>query len=332
MSSDPYNPFSGVESPIASRTEDYSPVPAWLLQIGSKVTVDIFIRHQTNFILFLKKGSTWTESEVENLHQAGIQQVYCGSDYARALMANAQTALDRIMSDPSKTVDDKASFVYQSVLSAWETAFRNPSSVKELKLAVGFIGDTADFVVKERAAFGKLFDSSELQMTEQNHGLHCVLYAVKLARHLGYTSRNELQELAIAALFHDIGKSKIPVHILEKPGPLSDPEWEEIKKHPRYGSEIASKFPGLINERVRRIILQHHERPDGSGYPQGLFADDIDMFARILHIADTFDSMTAERNYCIRKQPMVAMQELLENERNASERRLLIAFIEMMKA
>lgn len=104
-----------------------------------------------------------------------------------------------------------------------------------------------------------------------------------------------IEDLGIAGLLHDIGKTQIPKFILDKPGKLTPEEYNEIKKHPIYSYRLAQKLN--LSDHILKGILMHHERYDGSGYPTGAKGDQIDFFARILAIADVFEAMTATRAY-----------------------------------
>lgn len=108
-------------------------------------------------------------------------------------------------------------------------------------------------------------------------------------------SREELTNLEYASLLHDIGKIGIPDVILNKKGKLTKEEYEIIKKHPEIGYEIINKVGFL--KRSAQILLQHHERIDGNGYPKGLKGRDIEKLAKIIAVADSFDAMTSERTY-----------------------------------
>ena len=115
-----------------------------------------------------------------------------------------------------------------------------------------------------------------------------------LARALGMTE-NEIQGVKTAALLHDIGKLAVPEHILSKPGPLTPEEFQKIRAHPKVGADIVSSVP--FPYPVAPLILSHHERWDGKGYPAGLKGEEIPLGARILSVVDYFDALMAERPY-----------------------------------
>ena len=130
--------------------------------------------------------------------------------------------------------------------------------------------------------------------TAQSHIRRVQVYAAGLARALGM-AETEIQGVKTAALLHDIGKLAVPEHILSKPGPLTQEEFQKIRIHPQVGAEIISGVP--FPYPVAPLILSHHERWDGKGYPAGLKADEIPLGARILSVVDYFDALMSERPY-----------------------------------
>ena len=104
-----------------------------------------------------------------------------------------------------------------------------------------------------------------------------------------------LRRLAVAGLLHDIGKLQIPADILRKPGPLTDEEYRTIQTHPQAGADLLAHL-GSFDEEIP-IVLAHHERLDGHGYPHGLTGEQIPLEARILSICDVFDALTKARPY-----------------------------------
>jgi len=120
------------------------------------------------------------------------------------------------------------------------------------------------------------------------------LYSAKLAKELG-VAEHELKTIAMGAWLHDIGKLAIPDAILLKPGALTEEEWIIMRSHAQLGFELVKRIPFLAD--AAGIILTHHERCDGSGYPQGLKTADISLGARIFAVADTVDAMTSDRPY-----------------------------------
>jgi putative nucleotidyltransferase with HDIG domain len=126
------------------------------------------------------------------------------------------------------------------------------------------------------------------------HSSATMFHAVAVARDLGL-DEEEVAAVQLGALFHDIGKIGIPESILRKPERLTEAEWAEMRLHPTVGANLLAHVPTL--EKVRPVVLSHHERWDGSGYPNGLRGDQIPMAAQIIAVADSYEAMTSTRPY-----------------------------------
>jgi hypothetical protein len=131
--------------------------------------------------------------------------------------------------------------------------------------------------------------------------------AVGLARKLGYRDE-ELEAIEIGALLHDIGKIGVPGHVLRKNGPLTDDEWELVKKHPLISDYILSELD--LHPFVRQCARSSHERIDGAGYPEGLSGDKIPLPARIVFVADALDALTSTRPYRPARPMLAALAEI----------------------
>ena len=159
------------------------------------------------------------------------------------------------------------------------------------------------------------------------HSDRVFMLVKRMALKLGYHS-NALFNINKAARFHDVGKIFIPDEVLNKPKALDPDEYDIIKKHVTLcESMILEKY----NEEIYEIIVQHHERLDGSGYPRGLKADEISEPAKILAICDSYDAMTTDRVYKEGKSKAVAIQELIMLSGQYYDPELVAVFIEMIK-
>lgn len=134
--------------------------------------------------------------------------------------------------------------------------------------------------------------------------------ALKLFDEFKY-SKDDREVLASAALVHDVGKVGIPDSILLKPGPLTNAEYDEVKKHPEIGADILS--PSVSDNRIIDVVHHHHERHDGKGFPDGLKGDEIPEFTKIIIISDALSAMFSERPYREKRNRKYILKELDEN-------------------
>src|SRR5499427_5611408 len=154
------------------------------------------------------------------------------------------------------------------------------------------VRQTSDLHLATIEALARAIDAKD--QNTQTHIRRVQMYAAGMAKAIGL-SPTAIQGVKTAALLHDIGKLAVPEHILSKPGPLTQEEFQKIRIHPEVGAEIIAAVP--FPYPVAPIILSHHERWDGKGYPQGIKGEDIPIGARILTIVDYFDAVTTERPY-----------------------------------
>jgi diguanylate cyclase (GGDEF)-like protein/putative nucleotidyltransferase with HDIG domain len=141
----------------------------------------------------------------------------------------------------------------------------------------------------------------------QGHSQKVAAYAVLIAEAIGLESA-QIEQIRLGAMLHDVGKVGILESILSKSGPLNPDEWETMKRHVEYGAKLLEPLRGT--EEIRKMVAHHHEFFDGSGYPDGLAGNRIPLGARIISIADAYDTITSERTYKKATAPEEAMVEL----------------------
>ncbi len=162
----------------------------------------------------------------------------------------------------------------------------------------------------------------------RGHSDRVSYYSVMIGKQLGL-SEEDLDTLKQGALFHDVGKIGIPDAILQKPGKLTDDEYDDIKNHPSIGAKILG--PAKIFEPLIPMVLHHHERYDGRGYPGGLKGEEIPYFARIVCVADSFDAMTSDRAYRPRFTVVKALEEMESCKGTQFDPEMVDAFMIAMK-
>ncbi len=156
------------------------------------------------------------------------------------------------------------------------------------------------------------------------HSYRVSLYSAKIAKELG-ASEHELKTIVMGAWLHDIGKLGIPDAVLLKPGALTEQEWTIMRSHPQVGFDLIKHIRFLAD--AAEIILTHHERYDGSGYPRGLETADIPIGARIFAVADTLDAMTSDRPYRSALSFEEAHDEIRRGSGNCYDSRVVDVFL-----
>ncbi len=193
-----------------------------------------------------------------------------------------------------------------------ESQFADADKKKIYEMAVRSILKTLD--LKDNYTYG--------------HSLRVAQNCLILADFMGM-DEEEMYDLELSALFHDIGKIGIPDRVLSKPHRLTEDEFEIMKRHPELSYEILKDFEGF--ERIAINARHHHERYDGRGYPDKLSGSDIPLFSRIILIADTFDAITSSRVYSEGKDISIAYDEILSNAGTQFDPVLAKNFVAAMK-
>lgn len=158
----------------------------------------------------------------------------------------------------------------------------------------------------------------------KGHSARVVEYSMLIGEGLEL-AKEGLKDLEVSAILHDVGKIGIPDRILSKPVRLTDVEFDYMKKHVQFGAEIIEPIGKL--KRLTPNVLHHHERYDGKGYPDGLAAKRIPLFARVIAVADSFDAMTSDRPYRPRLSAEVAIGELRKNAGTQFDPKLVRIFV-----
>lgn len=211
---------------------------------------------------------------------------------------------------------------------------------QRLPLAMMFAEQAAQAIQREGLALTEEESAVEIVLAlakaqesrDFSTGSHCrrvTRMAEQVALRMGCTFR-EIQDVRRAALLHDIGKIGIPDQILHKPGPLTEREWAIMRQHPEIGARILRLVHGLSE--VAKLVLAHHERYDGSGYPYGLSGDSIPLGARILAVVDAFGAMTTDRVY----RPALSFRDALAELKRCAgtdfDPKVVDVFLELMNA
>jgi HD-GYP domain-containing protein (c-di-GMP phosphodiesterase class II) len=181
-------------------------------------------------------------------------------------------------------------------------------------------------ILNDDNVFMKLTGIRDIDNYTYLHSVDVCIYSVIAGKSMNL-SEDEIRQLGLGSILHDIGKCKIPLSILNKPARLTKSEYEVIKRHTDYGYEIVSKTPG-VNPTVANIALLHHEHWDGTGYPTGKAGNKIDILSRIVAVADVYDALTANRVYRKRFMPHEAAEYIMANSAQHFDPEILKVFLE----
>lgn len=171
--------------------------------------------------------------------------------------------------------------------------------------AFGYMEDTHNIVKV-------LNEEKEFDEYTYTHSINVGIYSMLIGRWMKL-GQDEIRNLMIAGLLHDVGKTKIPYNVLNKTGKLTEKEFELLKNHPEFGYDILLEQRAL-SEDICQAVLLHHERIDGSGYPYHIRGDEIGLYAKIVAIADVYDAITTNRVYKSKRTPFEAFKIFMTEE------------------
>ncbi len=244
-------------------------VPADSLVSGMIMAKDIISSNSDAFML--KKGVALNDKAIEYIKTQGYMGVYI-SDLMSADV------------EPEDIVDQQT---IRKGLEAVES--ENVGSIINISAEI-----VAQITSKQDVSVD-LFDLRSFDDYTFHHSVNVGVFAVAVGRKMGL-KEEDLNLLSIAGICHDLGKSKVGWDIINKPGKLTDEEFQTIKSHPRFSFEILSENP-QVPSIVKQAVLMHHENENGSGYPLGREGKDIPLFAKIIHAVDVYDALTCKRAY-----------------------------------
>ncbi|MDD5168252.1 MAG: DUF3391 domain-containing protein [Syntrophales bacterium] len=242
-----------------------------------------------------------TKSEIFPAHESPAQEdAIAKMDAVKLDMQTVPGELLESIHDDHLTPEKKADLVQQHSITMMKNLLEQPSAanIQDVKNATT---ELVDLILRDDETTFFLINITDHDYNTYTHSVNVGVMAIALAKTIFRRSDNhDLHALGAGFFLHDLGKVRIDLNIINKPGKLNDDEMKEMKRHPFLGFSLLQEAKQMTRE-LKLIVLQHHEKLNGDGYPYGLRGDDIHIYGRICAIADIFDAMTSRRPY---KEPM----------------------------
>lgn len=237
----------------------------------------------------LQKDAVITDLIIKRLKQLNIRYVYIEDSISSGIEIEETVPLEVRNSAVKKITD--------SFKDIREAKGKNATYIleKHTKIISSIVEDLLSAINNSKEMLTIISDAYLYDEYLYQHSFQVTLYSVATAKELGYSYEDQ-RLVGIGALLHDIGKIIVPKEILNKPGKLTEEEFEQMKQHTRYGFDILRNLHS-VSLLIAHCAFQHHERLDGSGYPRGIKGDEIHPFAKIIGVADVFDAVTSNRIY-----------------------------------
>ncbi len=244
--------------------------------------------------------------------------------------AYVERNLDRILRQSDVSEREKARILYIVSELCVRDLFEDPRIGPIVASSRDILRHVIRHVVKSEKAFHDFFDLATDSYYLFTHALNVAIYGIALLNAMGTTRSDTLVAFGLGALLHDLGMREVPRSIILKPEPLTSDELEIVHEHPSRGVEIADKGGGIPGQ-SQVVVMQHHERMDGAGYPWGIKAGDIHPLARVCAIVDTFDALTSPRSYKMPVSTFDAFRTMQVQDRRQLDKAVLSQFILLMK-
>lgn len=274
---------------------------------------DIFFQSgEGNLALYCPNGQKVGVDVTAKIQEHSIERFYINRRDRYHYHMHVENHLDSILGESDMRPSRKAAVVYQSILFVADQLFKSPKAdlVRRYKKTVSH---TMDLVLKDASVLQSLIRLTTFDFSVFNHSINVGIFSIGLMQEfMGNLDGEDVKEVAAGFFLHDIGKCRVPLDILMKKGPLSPVEWKVVRNHVEEGCKILAD-QNMLSREVERIVSQHHERHDGSGYPLGLRGDKIHPLARICAIADAFDGLTSYRPFRKEYSSFEAMK-IMKNE------------------
>ena len=244
----------------------------------------------------MSRGSRPNADQFRELEEGGVEQLYVRNGDFYNFSNDLLESLESLLQQETLPKAEKFAALQLAVAVEIEQTLRLVDCGRFRALADKIGHDLVGLLAEGEILPRELFRIARHDFNTFTHVTNVASYSVILAEHLGLNDRRELEQIASAAILHDVGKRFIPAKILTKPGRLDAEEREIIETHPLRGYEELCQRTELQFGQLM-MVYQHHERVDGTGYPVRILKDEIHPWARMLAVVDVFDAMTARRPY-----------------------------------
>jgi putative nucleotidyltransferase with HDIG domain len=285
---------------VSHGTEGHVPffeIPLAMLKLDMVTGFDLYLppRSGKTPVLYREGELPFTDVSKKRLASNNVETLFISGKPQSLYNQYVERTLGDVLNDRSIPKIERSTALYNSARGLVKEAMEDPRSGDLIERSSAMIDNTVSFLYNDSESFDYLMRISSYDYYTYTHSVNVFVFMTALAQRLGY-SLEEVKDASQGALLHDIGKSELDPAIIQSTGALTDDQWVQMKLHPVHGYDILVE-QGVTNEVILDVVRHHHEKIDGSGYPDGLAGDEISHWSRICTIADIFDAMTTRRSY-----------------------------------
>jgi len=324
--------------PEAHIRDPFTPVDTRLLEEDATLECDLYRRIPgRGYVMFLSSQCPLASELWASLRRSHIRRLYVKREDTVAFVPYVLARLQLALSKLETPIVERAGVALESVTFLLESLMGRPQPEM-----VGALKDvveaTLDLATQDASALHVLMQHTRVERYAPNHSLNVGIWGTALAlmvhrRRVGDRAQEGdgwLVSVGHGLFLHDIGKVLVPADVLQYPGKYRPQHWAIMRQHPEFGIRVLQET-GLADPIVHSIVLQHHERNDGSGYPRGLRSDRISLEAKICTVVDVFDALTSKRAYREPCQTYDALRTMIDEMRQEFDPLLFETFIRLFE-
>ncbi len=313
--------------------EQYHPIDIKILDKNADLSFNIFSKVQGSdegsYVLYASKEARYRDKVRELLQSSELMEdLYIHEEDLMVYFEYATNSMRDYVINSDASPEKKMEKVYDLSRDVTHQFFEANSSPEILRGSGQVVELMEKCMSDNKLGFHGLSRIMEKDYYTYTHSINVGLYCMSFALKMGMPA-DEVHELGLGGMLHDVGKSKLPQEIINKKGALTDEEFQVIKNHTASGMEVIVGL-GCYGDKVCQMVGQHHEKYNGEGYHQGLAGEDIALFARICKLTDVYDALTTRRSYKKSLKTMEALTIMKTKMGHEFDPKLLNSFIRMM--
>ncbi len=308
----------------------FLPVPLQSVPPESLQGIEVFIYTHPTYSLYKSCGLEFNLQDYNRLIEAGTEHVYISTRDHQKYYDAIESSLNEIVSDKKIALKQKCDVLYATTMALTKEITKSPPEGKTITKAEKLTESTIKLILNNPKAFQYLFKVSNHDFFTATHMSNVSILLVSFAEKIGIRDIRLLHDIGTGGMLHDIGKVFIPNDLLNSTEKLTTEEFDLIKGHVQRGLDHLREKADL-SENVIKLVAEHHEKMDGSGYPNALQTDEISIFGRMITIVDMFEAMTSVRPYRDKSfSPEQAMDIIAEMTPKQLDEKVVNSFVQFI--
>ena len=308
---------------------EYIPVILNAIRVDTIVGCDLYLQNHINnaisYVLYCSGTNVVKSDKIDDLQKHQIKTLFIRKEDKKIYLKYVESSLKLIINDERVDIKEKAYIVYDVAKNIVTDVFEDPRSGEHVERSKSWVSNTIDFVMRSKGSFSSMMSMISYDYYTYTHSVNVSVLGLLFAKYLGFDG-GEMRVLGTGLLLHDVGKTQIDPQIINKKERLNDEEFVRIKMHVEIGADIL-KQTGGIDSTSFFPIMQHHEKYNGKGYPNGLKGDAIHKYGKISGIIDVYDALTTQRSYSDARKPFAALKIMNEEMKGSFDEKYFKDFI-----